>query len=679
MTETPLTVLEAALAFYDSGLVVIPLKSRDKTPALDTWCQYEKEKPSREQTQAWFTNNNVNIGIICGDISNGFIVQDFDSEEAFTKFFGPDANKIKAEAPTVRTGRGLHVWYRSEEHGIRGFRIAELEMDLKANGGYVVAPPSIHSNGSTYTFLNELREPLRIKDLVKSIRTRCQQLGVKTQREIVPIKEILAGVDEGRRDTSAIQLATYFRQQNLTPEETLLKMQEWNQLNKPPLPDDQIRLKVGNAYKTEKPYRWWFLNGNADFFSFDAHGNKHFEPVKFANYLTGLYQFKVMEDNFDIFVYSPAKGIWEEKGNQVIRREMGKLLDDDNRKRYVEDVKHAVICAKDMMVPRPIPPVNKLAVLNGILNLETGTVEQPSPDQFIVVQIPVKFDPAAKCPNIDQFLSQVVPESMIPLLIESVAYCLWQAMPIHKALMLIGGGSNGKSTFQKVMTKFLGEENTTSATLQSLCETRFMAAELYLKLANLSADLPDKALTRTGMFKTTTGGDRVQGEKKFKNPFWFYNYAKQIYSCNQIPSTPDDTDAYYRRWNIVEFPTKFQGENCDPNILDKLTTPEELSGLLNKTLEVLPALLKRGAFSSDETIEQIRDKYILKSNSAKAFIEARLQASVNHTDQIFKEELYREYVYFCGERKLVGFSGSLGCGTPFNADVLEIVVLVIVR
>lgn len=398
------------------------------------------------------------------------------------------------------------------------------------------------------------------------------------------------------------------------------------------------------------------IKGTADFFTVDSHGNKHFEPVIFANYLIAQYHFKVMEDNFDIFVYSPDKGIWEDKGSQVIHKEMGKLLDDDNRKRYVEDVKHAITCAKDMMVSRPLPPLNKVAVLNGILNLETGTLEQPSPEQFIVVQIPVKFDPAARCPNVDNFLSQVVPENVIPLLIESVGYCLWQAMPLHKALMLIGAGSNGKSTFQKVIIKLLGEENTTSATLQSLCESRFMSAELYLKLANLSADLPDKALTRTGTFKTTSGGDRVQGEKKFKAPFWFYNYAKQVYSCNQIPSTPDDTDAYYRRWNIIEFPNKFEGKNCNANIVDELISPQELSGLLNRALEVLPGLLKRGAFSGDETTEQIREKYILKSNSAKAFIEAKLEPSLSHTDQILKQELYRQYVYFCGEHNVPSMS-----------------------
>src|SRR5208282_3828464 len=174
-----MTILEQALAYYDQGLTIIPLKQGDKTPALKSWLEYEKERPSREQTESWFTNNNVNIGIVCGDVSNGLVVQDFDSEEAFTKFFDGNTDKIRADAPTIRTGRGVHVWYRTEEPGIRGFRVEELKMDLKANGGYVVAPPSIHPNGSTYTFLNGLREPLLIKDLVGDIRKRCEQLGVK--------------------------------------------------------------------------------------------------------------------------------------------------------------------------------------------------------------------------------------------------------------------------------------------------------------------------------------------------------------------------------------------------------------------------------------------------------------------------------------------------------------------
>jgi len=262
-----MTILEQALAYYDQGLTIIPLKQGDKTPALETWLEYEKERPSREQTESWFSSNNVNIGIICGDVSNGLVVQDFDSEEAFTKFFGGNTDEIQADAPTIRTGRGIHVWYRTEEPGIRSFRVEELKMDLKANGGYVVAPPSIHPNGSTYTFLNGLREPLLIEHLVESIRKRCEQLGVKQpptagswtpisgkvkvkpwRRHPAEIQAYFAPMEEGEREQRAFGLAALLLNEwefnDVTTQEWLTV---WNEQNKPPLEPTELEHALQSA------------------------------------------------------------------------------------------------------------------------------------------------------------------------------------------------------------------------------------------------------------------------------------------------------------------------------------------------------------------------------------------------------------------------------------------------
>jgi putative DNA primase/helicase len=107
---------------------------------------------------------------------------------------------------------------------------------------------------------------------------------------------------------------------------------------------------------------------------------------------------------------------------------------------------------------------------------------------------------------------------------------------------------------------------------------------LYGKLANIYADLPAIALKETGIFKMLTGGDTISGEHKFKPRFYFKNYAKLIFSCNQIPQTPDDSDAFYRRWIIVNFPHQFLDADqntdknlvADKNLLAKLTTTSEL-------------------------------------------------------------------------------------------------------
>ena len=91
----------------------------------------------------------------------------------------------------------------------------------------------------------------------------------------------------------------------------------------------------------------------------------------------------------------------------------------------------------------------------------------------------------------------------------------------------------------------------------------------------------------------------------------------------------------------------------DPNILAKIATPQELSGLLNYALQGLHNLLEKTEFCNNETTEQIRTQYIRQSNSAKAFIEENLEESLNCTDYIPEAELYSQYIQYCTDEKLL--------------------------
>src|SRR5208337_5133071 len=99
----------------------------------------------------------------------------------------------------------------------------------------------------------------------------------------------------------------------------------------------------------------------------------------------------------------------------------------------------------------------------------------------------------------------------------------------------IGDGSNGKSTLINLIKALIGLKNVSSRGLQELEMNRFAKADLYGKLANLYADLPDTALRSVGIFKMLTGGDPITAERKFQNPFKFISGAKLIFSCNKVP------------------------------------------------------------------------------------------------------------------------------------------------
>jgi putative DNA primase/helicase len=267
--------------------------------------------------------------------------------------------------------------------------------------------------------------------------------------------------------------------------------------------------------------------------------------------------------------------------------------------------------------------------------------------------LPVRYDPNADCPKFKTFLAEVVPSPEdVKVLQEFFGYCLLRNCKFEKALMLVGSGANGKSTFLYVLTKTLGKQNVSGMPLQIITNNRFALAELYGKMANIYSDLPAIALKDTGLFKSLVTGEMTSGEHKFKGRFDFEPYAKLLFSCNNMPPTPDDTDAFFRRWGIVPFPIQFLPNNpkTDPDLRKKLTTLEELSGTLNWALEGLERLLQQGKFSISETVEETRDRYTLLSNPERAFAERGLAIAPGKV--LTKEAAYNAYIQFCGEHGL---------------------------
>ncbi len=112
------------------------------------------------------------------------------------------------------------------------------------------------------------------------------------------------------------------------------------------------------------------------------------------------------------------------------------------------------------------------------------------------------------------------------------------------------------------------------------------------------------------VLKKLTGNDEHTGEFKYKKPFKFVNYAKLIFSCNKIPETEDQTDAFFRRLIIINLITQFFGDKEDFNLIQKLTIDEELTVLLHEVLPRLPRILTEGLWKTiSESIEVNYDMY----------------------------------------------------------------------
>ena len=122
------------------------------------------------------------------------------------------------------------------------------------------------------------------------------------------------------------------------------------------------------------------------------------------------------------------------------------------------------------------------------------------------------------------------------------------------------------------------------------------------------------------MFKSITGGDAINAERKFLPAFSFRPYARLLYSANEPPPTPDSSDAFFRRWLILQFEQRFDPSTADRRILERLTTPAELSGLLRRGIEALPALRERGAFTATEATEAAAERFRTDADSVAGFL-----------------------------------------------------------
>ncbi len=288
---------------------------------------------------------------------------------------------------------------------------------------------------------------------------------------------------------------------------------------------------------------------------------------------------------------------------------------------------------------------------NGLFNVDTGELKPHNPDYSSLAKLPVKYDPTADCPRWKQFLNRTLHPDDLKAVQEFIGSLLWKAYPTQRAWLQVGEGANGKDALDRVLATLLGPGNVAHRSLQELENNRFAKAELYGKLADIYSDLPDAALKTTGTFKTLTGEGSLAAERKFQNAFTFNNHAKLIFSCNKIPASPDDSDAFFRRWFITTFPNTFLGDKADTQIVAKLTTPEELSGILNWALEGLKRLRSQNwQLSHSKSVEEVREDYIRKSDPVKAFV---MDCCLPDADgKVAKEILYNAFIRFCELRKL---------------------------
>lgn len=290
---------------------------------------------------------------------------------------------------------------------------------------------------------------------------------------------------------------------------------------------------------------------------------------------------------------------------------------------------------------------NVIAFTNGLYNIKDGSFRDFTPDVVITNKIPWPYNPAAYSELLDHTLDRLAcndPE-VRALLEEMVGYCLYRRNELGKAFILIGDKSNGKSTFLHVVKNMLGDSNIASLDLKELGD-RFKTAELFGKLANIGDDIGDEFIANASVFKKLVTGDRVNVERKGQDPFEFNNYAKFLFSANNIPRMKDKTGAVQRRLVIVPFDAKFTPNDPDfrPFIKDELCEQDSMEYLIVLGLKALKSVLGKAQFTTSKRVQGQLDEYEQNNNPIIGFIqEVGLDGVVNEATNT----VYRRYKEYC--------------------------------
>ena len=327
--------------------------------------------------------------------------------------------------------------------------------------------------------------------------------------------------------------------------------------------------------------------------------------------------------------YWYENGIYRNNGELAIREMYKRIMEegrrgDDWRAGFATKVIEYMEADAATIMDRPT--LNNINLLNGIYDWRRDVLVPHRPAYRTMIQLPIIYDPTATCPHWDEFLSEILPGGDT-FLLEVIALCMIPFTDLQKSIVLVGTGSNGKSTYLNGLQRLIGGDNCCHVSLQSLTNSsdRFSKSRLVGKLVNIQGDLPLKKIEEASTFKLLTGEDAVEFEYKGRGHFKYYSYARLIFSCNQVVRSDDDTEGYKRRFIHVPFTQKFNVNPEKAKILKHyLNDPQEISGLFNKAVARLDSITSQG-FTISPYVAAIIDDWAVIEDEVKGWLQANVE------------------------------------------------------
>ena len=286
---------------------------------------------------------------------------------------------------------------------------------------------------------------------------------------------------------------------------------------------------------------------------------------------------------------------------------------------------------------------------NGMYDAKRKTVFPHTPKIMSVNQVPMVYIPDGDHGSgneIEKFLRYAIPdEEDREMLLEYIGLCCSVDTSQQKMLVICGEGGTGKSTIINLIQKLVGKRNISNVAMSKL-QDNFQAIRMMGKLLNSCADLEIDALDDVTMIKKLIGEDSISDSYKGKDIISFDNYAKLLFSTNELPLVRNEkTDGFYRRLLVLtmnEVPA-----HRDPDLPRRLEA--ELPYLLHMAMEALNRMYARGYIivsqNSIEKTKQLRND----SDTVEAFLDECCTVDFKSDNRIDRKDLYERYEEWCEE------------------------------
>jgi putative DNA primase/helicase len=648
-----------AVEYSRRGWSPIPIKPGSKEPNLRELRPYLSRKATQEELGAWSWSG---VGIVTGPLS-GVLVLDIDGPEGESEL----QKHGHPVTPMVRTASGgLHLYFNHPAQHVRtGIRVAP-GLDVKASGGYVVAPPSVGANGQSYEWLVSPEEA----ELADPPPWLLRLLG--RGRPKGPAAPVGERIPPGERNKALASLGGTMRRRGMGEGEIAAALQVTNEQRcQPPLEAEEVE-KIAASVATYEPA------GNVVSISVNGHGSP--QPPRGFN-LTDLGNAErfVADHGEDMLYCYPwrkwlvrggARWVRDEAGRihklaksrvRGIYREASDAEDEDRRKALA---KHAAASESETRIRAmveltksevPVAPEELdanpwvLNVLNGTIDLRTGELREHRREDLITKLAPVEYDPSATAPTWEAFLERVLPSSDLRTFVQRAAgYSATgdtseQCMFIHH-----GPGANGKSTFQETLAAVLGDYAMRTPTETLLVKRSGGVPNDVARLKGArfvtASETEEGRRLAESLVKDLTGQDTISARFMWAEWFDFKPTHALHLSTNHKPEIRGTDPAIWRRIRLIPWAVTIPPAEQDRKLAEKLRG--ELPGILAWIVQGCLQWQREG-LQAPEEVRQATKAYRAEMDVLAAFL---ADCCVRHEDEeAFAGELWGAWKRWCEE------------------------------